>query len=893
MSPTPPRVFLSYAWEDDAYRQRVESFATRLRQDGIDARLDAWHVDGTVTIPEFMASEVRNADKILLVCSPKYPQKIHAMEDGEKITGSGWEQMLVASAIWSGLKDRADVVVVVFRGTWRDATPSFASGLPSYDLTDDAAFEEPYTELLRRLTGQTKKAPPVGKPVTGLTPVPVPALRGTGGTAPAPAPEAYIAKLPATDSTLIGRAVELALLEAAWTNGANLLQVIAPGGTGKTALMTNWYKRHVGEAPLYGWSFYKQGTGDSANVSSDDFLNHAVGWFQLQPKANTAEAKAEALVHHLRQHRTLLILDGLEPLQNQTTGELNDYACKDLLRELSVQNAGLVLCTSRVALADLADVPPLELDNLTEADGARYLREKFGVHGSEEDLREASKAYGNHALAVTLLGTYLKRHGGDVSRRFEIDELPNPAGKPGDHAKRVMHSYAKQFAGQPEGDILRGLGFFDRPAEREALKLVLPEHRLDEAALVTLSEARLILSADALAPIDCHPLVREYFGALTKASEAEGFRAGHSKLFDYYCQVPKKEQPDTLEELTPLFHAVAHGCCAGRHQEARAKVFYGRILRGDEAYLIKKLGAYGTGLSLLAHFFEQPWNRPVPTLAPAHQGWVTYNAAFALRAVGRLADAVEPMRAGGEAATHRQHWENAARTYSNLSELLLTLGRTAEAVTAAHESVDYADRSGDLFQRLTRRAALADVLHQSGDRAEAARLFAEANCLQKKFQLDYPLLYSLAGYRYCDLLIAQGDHAEALRHATQALAWATRENYLLDIGLYHLTLGRAHTPDSHESLEHLEQSVAFLRRAGTTHLLPLTLLARATDADLAEVHKIATRSGMRLHLTDFHLAMARRLRSLEHIEKAEALIQQTGYHRRDQEAAALRFELQS
>ncbi len=316
MSPKPPRVFLSYAWEDDAYRNRVEAFATRLCEDGINARLDAWHVTGSVTIPEFMASEVHHAEKVLLVCSPKYAQKIRAMEDGEKITGSGWEHMLVTSAIWTGLKDRADVVVVVFRGTWRDATPSFASGLPSYDLTDDAAFEEPYTELLRRLTGQTKKAPPVGKPVTGLTPAPVPALRGTGGTAPAPAPEAYISKLPATDSTLIGRGDELAQLEAAWTNGANLVQVIAPGGTGKTALMTNWYKRHVGEAPLYGWSFYKQGTGASANVSSDDFLNHAVSCFQLQPKANTAEAKAEALVHHLRQHRTLLILDGMEPLQN-------------------------------------------------------------------------------------------------------------------------------------------------------------------------------------------------------------------------------------------------------------------------------------------------------------------------------------------------------------------------------------------------------------------------------------------------------------------------------------------------------------------------------------------------------------------------------------------------
>ncbi len=520
-----------------------------------------------------------------------------------------------------------------------------------------------------------------------------------------------------------------------------------------------------------------------------------------------------------------------------------------------------MLCTSRVPLADLADVPPLELENLTEADGAQYLREKFKVHGSEEDLRAASKAYGNHALALTLLGAYLQDHHGDISRRFEIEELPESDTKPGRHSRRVMQSYARVFEGKPEGDILRGLGFFDRPAEREALKLVL-RGPLQEAALVKLRKARLILSADALAPIDCHPLVREHFGALTKASDLKGFRAGHSKLFDYYCQMPKKEQPDTLEELTPLFHAVAHGCHAGRHQAAREKVYRDRIHRGNEFYLCKKLGAFGTNLSLLAHFFEQPWSRPVPNLPPADQAWVTNDAAFALRALGRLADAVTPMRAAAEAIAHLKGWHNAAIAYANLSQLLLSLGRTAEAVAVARESVDYADRSREAFQRVFCRTTLADALHQSGDLAEAARLFAEAESHQWEGQPNHPILYSLRGYHYCDLLLAQGDHNEALRRAIQTLEWAIPQRWLLAIGLDHLTLGRAHAPGSPQSRHHLEQAVDSLRRAGTIDHLPRALLARATDADLAEVHKIATRSGMRLHLADYHLAMARHLRAL-------------------------------
>ena len=36
----------------------------------------------------------------------------------------------------------------------------------------------------------------------------------------------------------------------------------------------------------------------------------------------------------------------------------------------------------------------------------------------------------------------------------------------------------------------------------------------------------------------------------------------------------------------------------------------------------------------------------------------------------------------------------------NLSELQLTLGEVAEAIALAEQSVEYADRSGDAFQRM-------------------------------------------------------------------------------------------------------------------------------------------------------------------------------------------------
>jgi tetratricopeptide (TPR) repeat protein len=333
--------------------------------------------------------------------------------------------------------------------------------------------------------------------------------------------------------------------------------------------------------------------------------------------------------------------------------------------------------------------------------------------------------------------------------------------------------------------------------------------------------------------------------------------------------------------MAPLFYAIYHGCRAGQHHAALDDVYYDRILRGNEFYLVNKLGAFGADLSILANFFEISWTQPATTLSPAGQSWVVSEAGLALRAVGRLADAFGPMQVGAEAAVTSENWKNAADGYGNLGELRLTLGDIQEAVAAARQSVDFADRSGDWTGRVATRATLADALHQSGDIDEATRLFAEAERLQAESDPEHPILYSLRCYRYCDLLLGQGQATEVLRRASQTLRWGGRQRSLLDTGLDHLSLGRAHPAGSAEAIHHLDQAVEFLRRAGTLHMLPLALLACGTPHDLDEVFRIATRSNMRLHLADYYLAKG-------NLDEAEALINATGYHRRDSVLAALR-----
>ena len=246
-----------------------------------------------------------------------------------------------------------------------------------------------------------------------------------------------------------------------------------------------------------------------------------------------------------------------------------------------------------------------------------------------------------------------------------------------------------------------------------------------------------------------------------REQQPESWKAAHRRLYEHLCATTKEGDQPTLEALQPLYQAVAHGCQAGLQQEACDKVYFARIMRGDEYYSSKKLGALGSSLGAVACFFETTWSRTSTALNEADQSWLLNETAYYLRALGRATEALEPMRATIAFYTKNGHWKQAAQGASNLSELELTLGEVAGAVGAAEQSVTYADRSGDAFQRMSKRTTHADALHQAGRRDEAEARFREAEQMQAERQPDYPLLYSLPGFQYCDLLLAEAERQGA------------------------------------------------------------------------------------------------------------------------------------
>jgi hypothetical protein len=780
----------------------------------------------------------------------------------------------------------------------------------------------------------------------------------------------------------VGRDDELAILDRAWDEPqTNVVVIVAPGGVGKTSLVQRWRQQLAldgfrGAERVFDWSFYSQDVRET-EVSADGFFDETLRWFgEADPtRLRNPWEKGVRLAELVRQQRTLLVLDGLEPMQyppGAYEGRLKDQALQALVRGLAEQNPGLCVITSREPVSELAymtspAVQRIELTQLDPVTGAALLRQ-FGVQGEPAALKGAVEQYDGHALALVLLGTLLRdAYSGQIGvlhRLTRLDELHLLSGQESiaAHARRVMRSYELWF--EREGDqtslaLLRLLGLFDRPAtmtELAALRAAPPIQDLTDAlferrqqpgwrgwfgrhevvpigedkwhaAVQRLTRAKLIEEASYaihrpethVKAIDAHPLVREHFAEWLQQQAPEAWRSAHGRLYEH-LKASTVEFPDTLAGLQPLYAAVAHGCRAGRHQDAFEEVYWLRILRGNEAFSIQKLGIVGAELAMFTHLFAPPWDQPVTELSAATQAFLLNTAGFYLRALGRLAEAVEPMQAGFEARIAQERWVNAAIAASNLSELMLTLGDVRSAVSWAEQSVPLADRSGDAFQRMVNRARLADALHQSGRMSEAAALFCEAEALQAALQTEYSLLYALQGFQYCDMLLAEAERAvrsvplppspeesqaphpnplpegegmqtlirichEVRQRATQTLQWTEQAGFsLLSIALDHLILARVgllrleleaalHYPSDSHTLQadvatHLAAAVDGLRQAGQMDYLPRGLLTRAewrawsgdeagAESDLREVEAMATRSGMRLHLADLHLLRAR------------------------------------
>jgi tetratricopeptide (TPR) repeat protein len=693
-----------------------------------------------------------------------------------------------------------------------------------------------------------------------------------------------------------------------------LFSIVAMGGTGKTAVVNHWLEglkndpaqEWAGLDAVFAWSFYNQGVTDRY-VSSEPFFRHAFEFFTgSEPGAGLPRDMGRRLANVLRQRRALLVLDGLEPLQEPPgsgarTGHMMDQGIRSLLYELATGHPGLCVITTRLPVADLnrfhaTNCIEVDLEQLAASDGARLLRQTLAPrHASpkqkniaettkEEDVQKISREFGGHALALCLLGNYLAiRCGSDIRRYNEVPLLAEKTEGP--YARTIMRAYEQWFAGTVELDVLHLLSLFDRPAELDALTELrraptisgLTERLQDRGswneALMTLRMVGLLLDEPDGA-LDCHPLVREYFNERFRATNPQAWQMSHGRLYAYFCGV-SPTYPNTLAAMEPLFRAVAHGCKAGRHAEALHEVYIKRIQRGGESFGMNMLGMFSSCLTALAGFFEAPWNKRKDGLGDADFIYVLFDAAWAFWSIGPLDQAAELYDTTFSVGMAIDDLETASGAAYCAAVTKASLGKIGAATRSIRQALKLARRSGALQEVENCARALGGILFLAGRIPRAERCFRLAEAIQRTYEPRHRWLNGVYGADYCELLSASGRYREARARAMELLTYPMEPPRVVCTALYHLAIVRSYCREEvaegvaafGEAAGHMTKAIELLRAGNDVEFLGVGLLVdaelrRMTGAiaeaqrSIREACAIAVQGNWVLLIVDCHIEMA-------------------------------------
>jgi len=706
--------------------------------------------------------------------------------------------------------------------------------------------------------------------------------------------------LPLTSANIVGRQKAIKLLDKAWDSAkTNVIQLIAFGGVGKSSSVNVWLSKldkenYRNAERVYAWSFYWQGSSSELNSSGDFFIEHALEWFGDQkPTEGTLWAKATRLANLIRESKTLLILDGLEPIQyppGPKCGQVENPAVALLLRELASDNKGLCVVTSRLEVADLTPyqdgrVQLLKLENLS-TDASKEMLKSLGVHGKKEHFLRAIEQYSGHALSLFLLGGYLKVvHRGDIGKFTELRSLLDDKNF-GIHVKGLMRVYLDWFKNTPERALLYMVGLFDRAVSLRELKALTSASSIKglTAELANLSsldwsyavnnlDYANLISVDCRVGdeiIDCHPLVRDFLVDYLSTEQIEIWEDGKALIF-HHLAGSAVDNPSTMAEMEPLFRAVIHGTQAGLYEEA-FRLYFDRI---KKRYPMLTEGSHHADQTCIRAFFEKTWSKPIDKLPQDAQFHLISSAATNLMSLGMVNEAIEPSRLCIEWFLKHSMWLEATGAAAPFASMLIASGELNEALALLEEMQEcIAETKNSVIQAIA-LTFQAHAYHLNGQDENAKKLFEEAEYTLLKAEPDSPVTFPTISSYYCKFLLETDSLDQALNRSLRTFAWRERKSWqvaidttsllasdILVLGLIFLKLG-----DHVNAGVNLEKQVELLRSADEWLYLPTGLNSRAmyhlernnfeaAAVDLEEALAISLRTGAKLGEWESYLNFA-------------------------------------
>jgi Ca2+/Na+ antiporter len=518
------------------------------------------------------------------------------------------------------------------------------------------------------------------------------------------------------EPNFVGRKEMLETLTGWYTNPeVRIGALIGWGGVGKSAIVRKWYDtleaNNIKPDGIFWWGFYR-------NAYLEQFLNALLRYVsqgRIEPETiKSTWKKTDRIKAYIHQGTYLIILDGLEQMQKSESGDefgkMIHRECTELLHYLAdtPEAAGLCLITTRYRLKDLDEwhersYKNLPLTDLSIPDSLLMLRSR-GVKGSEEDMWGVINRYKGHALSLTSLAGYLNRYyDGDIKQASEVEFVLGDRVRFED-VNKLLRKYAEKMSDSEriflyifslfrqevtENDFA---GVFRHEIEGTKFNEVLVNlNKLDFRDLIDgLVDWRLISYDETKKAYATHPLIKGYF----KSDFDEKIKKlCHKRIYQYFG-LYALEWPESLEEMQPLFEQVYHGCAAGLYAEVFNDVYWEKIYRKEEQFIIHKLGAWEANLSLAKTFFPKGDLSQMPLVSKkSAQSWLLATAGLALLATGRPKEAEDPFLTGLQMDIKDKNWIYASEEYQNLAELQFRTGELESGLESAKGALDTAEKA--------------------------------------------------------------------------------------------------------------------------------------------------------------------------------------------------------
>jgi transcriptional regulator with XRE-family HTH domain/tetratricopeptide (TPR) repeat protein len=616
-----------------------------------------------------------------------------------------------------------------------------------------------------------------------------------------PEPRVSTADLPTPvpSESFFGRGNELRKLDDAWAaETCRVVTVVGGWGMGKSALINEWLKQmeeddYRGARWVFGWSF--RGQGSPEHVAGDSFFHQALSFFgDPNPDIGLELEKQIRLRTLIGNHRALLLLDGLEPLQWPPTapvhgGQITNEALRRLILHLATQVKGLCVITSHYSVQDLkylisgGQACEIRLGGLDRVAAVRLLK-KWGLRGSREELNDVVDQYNRHPLSLSVLAAVLvRRYRGNLARWREV------AGS----SKAIADLLDPLVANlsSAEKAVMKIVSLFDGPAGAEAVQAVragapIPGltdalKRLDgdewAAVLNVLREFQLLEAENQQRPsdLDCHPEVRAYFAKRLQSDQPDAWRAGHLRLYQHFKnEVNLKENNPTA--IDSLYLAIHHGCLAGRHAEVFDQLVWDKMSAEFAFRRINSHGASARDEMVLNYFIRAPFNSEPPSGFEEPAGERTARlflwAAVVVFVLGRVHDAVKFAKHAQQLFRKTKDRLGIWFCSGYLSWFLAAEGNLDRALKLSESSVQDVNRNlrGEPLWKKIALYLHACMLAYRGEFDKALELYDQAT--DQKCDLApgaFDAILAILHFRYARLLLQLKSYEDAEREVREVV----------------------------------------------------------------------------------------------------------------------------